>query len=155
MSTLSSESDLATRSFSRERHAAARGLLAVSQRGVKNSNAGSPSYLPDLRCLVSSQSMWPRNSAPTFSIGCSRSAFISRLNSGMPASFSAIQCLQMCRPEYRSDTAFIAAREFSSTTRGPLIMSPHAAVSLMNLCIFRSPPSCSRSTMSFSSCITS
>ncbi len=36
--------------------------------------------------------------------------------------------------------------------RGPRVRSPYLAVSLMNWCILASPPSCSRSTISFSSC---
>ena len=84
MSTLSSARSLATRSFSRS---------VMLQPGACSPSRSVVSNIRTWSLIVysSSQSMRLRRSAPTFSIGCSRSAFIMRLNSGMPASFSAIQ----------------------------------------------------------------
>ena len=52
----------------------------------------------------------------------------------------------------KSSTWRMAAFVCPLTMRGPRVRSPYFAVSLTNWCIFASPPSYSRSTISLSSC---
>ena len=75
-----------------------------------------------------------------------------RLYSLRPPAFSAIHCLANLPFWISLRILPISFLVLSLTMRGPRVRSPYLAVSEMNLCILVRPPSCSRSTMSFSSC---